>query len=104
MTVKVEAVQSEYDQWLERVQATFESVAFCCWHRLGDRAAAAEVSTQVVARLVGKPSIFKRERTSRVMQLSDKIKTAGATGYILLWLLGIPLPILLLIFLLRGCT
>jgi hypothetical protein len=38
------------------------------------------------------------------MQLREKIKTAGATGYILLWLLGIPLPILLLIFLLRGCT
>jgi hypothetical protein len=29
---------------------------------------------------------------------------AGATGYILLWLLGIPIPILLLIFFLRGCT
>src|SRR5579864_1728504 len=38
------------------------------------------------------------------MHLSDKIKNAGATGYILLWLLGIPLPILFLIFLLRGCT
>ncbi len=38
------------------------------------------------------------------MRLSDKIKEAGAIGYILLWLLGIPIPILLLIFLLRGCT
>jgi hypothetical protein len=38
------------------------------------------------------------------MNLKDKIKQAGATGWILLWLLGIPLPILLLIFLLRGCT
>jgi len=38
------------------------------------------------------------------MQLMNKIKQAGATGYILLWLLGIPIPILLLIFLLRGCT
>ena len=38
------------------------------------------------------------------MKLGIKNKTAGATGYILLWLLGIPLPILLLIFLLRGCT
>jgi hypothetical protein len=38
------------------------------------------------------------------MHLKDKIKEAGAAGYILLWLLGIPLPILLLIFLLRGCT
>lgn len=28
----------------------------------------------------------------------------GAMGYILLWLLGIPIPILLLFFLLRGCT
>ncbi len=28
----------------------------------------------------------------------------GKIGWILLWLLGIPLPILLLVFLLRGCT
>jgi hypothetical protein len=38
------------------------------------------------------------------MHLRDKFKQAGATGYILLWLLGIPIPILLIIFLLRGCT
>jgi hypothetical protein len=38
------------------------------------------------------------------MRLTKKINEAGATGYILLWLLGIPIPILLLIFLLRGCT
>ena len=29
---------------------------------------------------------------------------AGKIGYILLWLLGIPIPILIIIFLLRGCT
>lgn len=39
-----------------------------------------------------------------VMKLNTMIQQAGATGYILLWLLGIPIPILLLIFLLRGCT
>jgi len=38
------------------------------------------------------------------MHLGDKLKHAGATGYILLWLLGIPIPILLIIFLLLGCT
>jgi hypothetical protein len=38
------------------------------------------------------------------MKLKERVKRAGATGYILLWLLGIPLPILFLIFLLRGCT
>jgi len=38
------------------------------------------------------------------MHLNEKIKEAAAAGYILLWLLGIPIPILLLIFFLRGCT
>lgn len=28
----------------------------------------------------------------------------GKIGYILLWLLGIPIPILVIIFLLRGCN
>jgi hypothetical protein len=28
----------------------------------------------------------------------------GKAGYILLWALGVPIPILFLIFLLRGCT
>jgi hypothetical protein len=28
----------------------------------------------------------------------------GAIGWILLWLLGIPVPILLLFFIVRGCT
>jgi hypothetical protein len=30
-------------------------------------------------------------------------KQLGAIGYIFLWLLGIPIPILILISLLRGC-
>ncbi len=28
----------------------------------------------------------------------------GKIGWILLWLLGIPIPILLILFLVRGCT
>jgi len=28
----------------------------------------------------------------------------GKIGWILLWLLGIPIPVLIVIFLLRGCT
>lgn len=38
------------------------------------------------------------------MKIMDQVKERAAAGYILLWLLGIPIPILLLIFLLRGCT
>jgi hypothetical protein len=29
---------------------------------------------------------------------------AAKAGWILLWLLGVPIPILLILFLLRGCT
>jgi len=29
---------------------------------------------------------------------------SGAWGWVVLWLLGIPIPILLILFLLRGCT
>jgi hypothetical protein len=28
----------------------------------------------------------------------------GAVGWVLLWLIGIPIPILLVLFLIRGCT
>ena len=38
------------------------------------------------------------------MQLTNRIKEVGAAGYILFWLLGIPLPVLFIIFLLRGCS
>jgi len=28
----------------------------------------------------------------------------GAIGWILLWVIGVPIPLLLLLFLVRGCT
>jgi len=39
-------------------------------------------------------------------QLSSVPRTAreGKVGWVLLWLLGIPIPVLLLLFLIRGCT
>jgi hypothetical protein len=39
----------------------------------------------------------------RLRQL-DKLRQEGKAGYILLWLLGVPIPLLFLIYLLRGCT
>ena len=38
------------------------------------------------------------------MRLKERIEQLAASGYILLWLLGVPIPILFLFFLLRGCT
>jgi hypothetical protein len=31
-------------------------------------------------------------------------KQEGKMGYILLWALGVPIPVLFVIFLMRGCT
>ena len=47
---------------------------------------------------------FRRLGCGGKMKIAERIKEAAATGYILLWLLGIPIPILLIIFLLRGCS
>ncbi len=44
-----------------------------------------------------------RSRLQRFTQ-PQRIAQEGKIGYILLWLLGIPIPILVVIYLLRGCT
>lgn len=36
--------------------------------------------------------------------LANRRKTEGKIGWILLWALGVPIPLLLVFFLLRGCT
>ena len=43
---------------------------------------------------------------SRLVALRTRIsdRQKGGIGYVLLWLLGIPIPVLLLLFLVRGCT
>lgn len=42
---------------------------------------------------------------SRTMKtyLKDRYNS-GAMGWAMLWLLGVPIPILLILFLVRGCT
>jgi hypothetical protein len=34
----------------------------------------------------------------------NPVTRAGKIGWIVLWLLGIPIPVLLILFLIRGCT
>jgi len=42
------------------------------------------------------------------LRVRKSVKSAGAqagkAGWILLWALGVPIPVLLVLFLLRGCT
>jgi hypothetical protein len=39
-----------------------------------------------------------------MMQRVSSATQRGKIGWILLWLLGVPIPILLALFVLRGCT
>jgi len=49
-----------------------------------------------------KPS---RWRYDPVMKyLTKKAAQSGKLGWIFLWLIGVPIPVLLLLFLVRGCT
>lgn len=36
--------------------------------------------------------------------VQDKAKQEGKIGYIIFWLLGVPIPLLILVALLRGCA
>ncbi len=43
--------------------------------------------------------------TSRApSSVTASLARAGKVGYALAWMLGVPIPVLLLIFLLRGCN
>jgi len=41
---------------------------------------------------------------AKLQRVAPPALQQGKMGYILLWLLGVPIPILFVIFLLRGCT
>jgi hypothetical protein len=41
--------------------------------------------------------------TSRAVRERER-RQGGRAGWILLWLLGVPIPVLLALYLLRGCT
>ena len=43
---------------------------------------------------------------SRLQKIRDDLasKQSGKIGYIVAWALGVPIPILLLVYMLRGCS
>lgn len=48
------------------------------------------------------------QRREEVLKMNPFKRTketqAGKVGWILLWALGVPIPLLLILFLMRGCT
>ncbi|NMH98297.1 hypothetical protein [Pseudonocardia acidicola] len=55
----MDVVAGEYAGWVERVRATFEAVRYTCSHRLADPDLAEQVSVQVIAGLVSRPTVFR---------------------------------------------
>jgi hypothetical protein len=47
-----------------------------------------------------------RSRSLRAARRGDiaRRSESGRIGWVLLWLLGVPIPVLLVLYLLRGCT
>ena len=41
---------------------------------------------------------------ARAAAVATRRRERGKIGYVLLWLIGVPIPVLFLIYLLRGCT
>jgi hypothetical protein len=52
------------------------------------------------------PSNLAPPKLNRGMKVYRQVKqgASGKVGWVVLWLLGVPIPILLILFLLRGCT
>ena len=46
----------------------------------------------------------RRDVFRGLRRFSPRRMQEGRWGYILAWLIGVPVPILILIYLLRGCT
>jgi hypothetical protein len=40
----------------------------------------------------------------KLLKVTKRHVEEGKVGWVMLWLLGVPIPILLILFLLRGCT
>lgn len=66
----------------------------------------------MVHNLIDKAVSYLIKENHMLIKLNDKIRAAkttinnqeGKVGWALLWLLGVPIPVLLILFVLRGCT
>ena len=47
---------------------------------------------------------MKTRRRTSTSKTTRRLYPSGKVGWILLWLIGIPVPVLLGLFLIRGCT
>jgi hypothetical protein len=48
--------------------------------------------------------MLKSDRIAKHLMSRLPLKQEGKLGYVLAWALGVPIPILLIVFLVRGCS
>jgi hypothetical protein len=72
-------------------------VVFCCAHCLR------EEGSQAVDQ-ASKASFPASDPPAQRISAGERARQDGRVGWIVLWLLGVPIPVLLVLFLLRGCT
>jgi hypothetical protein len=58
------------------------------------------VGLLVIGSSIRSRSLFSADRRRRERERRE----GGRIGWLMLWLLGVPIPVLLVLFLLRGCT
>ena len=76
-------LDDEYGEWLDRVRATYEAVAYTCAHRLRDAGLAEQVAVQVVAGLVARPAVFRYfglPYSGRIASLAEDLIAAADAG------------------------
>lgn len=48
-----------FDEWIVRLESTYNAVGYTCGHRLGDRAVGDRVAATVIRRLLERPNVFR---------------------------------------------
>ena len=80
-------------------------VIFCCNHCLRASASdAVDESSMESFPASDPPASAPSARAASRRGLRPLRNQEGKAGWLLLWLLGVPIPVLLVLFLLRGCT
>ena len=77
------ALDSDWDEWLERVHATFQAVRYTCTHRLTDPTLAEPVAVAVAAGLVSRPSVFRYfglPYSGRIAKLAETLIAEADAG------------------------
>jgi len=62
------------------------------------------MSSNSTSKLPAQLAVAARKHPPGLHRMLNYGREQGKVGWILLWLLGVPIPVLLVLFMIRGCT